>query len=179
MTGRGAALLLVGVALSACSGDREGPTAPADPLPLRAGTYVVYVAGDTFLCNDAALPQSGTVAQALASATMSGSEWILRPASLSGGDFEITLIEGVLATTPTYLAVTGTIRGQIVDSFSVTVAPSGRRASFQSIQINGEVPRTGTPIEGRFNGQVIFSRDNLVSVCPPGAVAFRMSWFSE
>jgi hypothetical protein len=171
-------VLLLALAVSACSDD--APTAPeTNPLPLDPGTYVLSVSGDPFACNDVFVPQTGTVARALATATLSGNDWILRATTPVGGEFELRLREGGTAQTPAALPVTGTIRGQVIDSFSVTFPPTGVRASFQTVQVNGEMPPAGRTIDGRFNGQVIFSRDNLVSFCPPGAVAFRVSPLTE
>lgn len=133
------------------------------------------ISGDSFGCGDVRIPQSGTSALAVVEATQAGSDWILRPRTPAGGEFELQLTAGPPHQVPGYLRVSGTIRGQMIDSYSFDpmFPPSGRRVSFQVVPVNGEM--TGSEVFGNFGGQVVFNRDGIISVCPPGFVSFSLA----
>ena len=166
---------LVLVLAAACAGcsDERAPTGPSDqPLPLTPGLYSLLLDGNPFTCNDLGIPQTGTSVQALASARQSGHEWIFTPANESSGDFELRLTSGGTAATPGAMAVSGTARGQVRHSYGATPGLPAQRATFSTLTVNGELRDNAASVRGRFNGQVLFGRENFVAVCPPGQVAF-------
>lgn len=167
-------LLVLAAACAGCS-DESGPTAPGPPLPLTAGTYALYLAGNQFTCNDIRIPQAHTVVQALSTASLSGNEWIFRPANAASGDFELRLAAGGGAAAAGVTAVTGTARGQVLHSYGVTPRLPAERATFSALQVNGEFDENDSTVIGRFNGQVLFARNNLTALCPPGQVSFVLS----
>lgn len=167
-------LLAFAVACASCSDDGS-PTEPRPPLPLTAGTYSLYLAGNQVTCDDVRIPQTHTVVQALAEASASGAEWVFRAANQAAGDFELRLTGGGTATAPGARAVTGTARGQVLHSFGSTPRLPAERATFSTLQVNGELNEDDTTVIGRFNGQVLFARESLTAVCPPGQVTFVLS----
>jgi hypothetical protein len=166
-------LLVLAVAGASCSD--ESPTEPRPPLPLTAGTYSLYLAGNQVTCDDVRIPQTNTVVQALATASASGTEWVFRAANQAAGDFELRLAAGGMGTTPGAKPVTGTARGQVVHSYGGTPRLPAERATFSTLQLNGELSEDDTTVIGRLNGQVLFARESLTAVCPPGQVTFVLS----
>jgi hypothetical protein len=171
-------LLVLTLACASCS-DESGPTEPAEPLPLTAGPYALYLAGNPVTCNDIRIPQTHTVVQALSTASPSGNEWIFRPANAASGDFELRLAAGGAGAAPGAMAVTGSARGQVLHSYGATPRLPAERATFSTVQVNGEFDENDSTVIGRFNGQVVFARDNLTAFCPPGQVTFVLSRVDE
>jgi hypothetical protein len=166
------ALLAVALLTMGCSDDGAGPGGL--PLPLRAGTYVFDIGAPAAVCNDVTVPQSGTSAQALAIATQSGNEWLLRAASPVDGSFELRLRPG--APDGAFFIVTGTMSGQMIDNHQRLdgIPPSFRRAAFETVPILAHMAAAGGTIVGSFGGTVTFTRDGIISVCPPGQVSFSL-----
>ena len=162
-------ILVVATIIASASCSNDTPTEPARPLPMTAGNYRLYLEGDPIACNDLFIPPTHTAVQTLAVAHQSGAEWVLRAANQSNGDFELRLSAGA-TTTAGLPRVTGTARGQVLHSYGVTLRPPAERASFSTLQVNGEFGDDDTTIVGRLNGQVLFARENLVTMCPPGQV---------
>ena len=170
-------LVIAAMILSASCSD-DAPTAPTRPLPLTAGSYRLYLEGDPLACSDVFIPPTNTAVQALSVASPSGAEWVVRPANQTNGDFELRLAAAV-GTTTGLPRVTGTARGQVLHSYGVTLRPPAERASFSTLPLNGEFGQNETTIVGRLNGQVLFARENLIAVCPPGQVTFVLSRVSQ
>jgi hypothetical protein len=171
-------LMVFAVVCASCSDDRA-PTEPGgQPLPLTAGTYSLYLAGNSFTCNDILIPQTHTVVQALATANLSGTEWVFTPVNQAHGDFDLRLTAGT-TTSPGAVGVSGTARGQVLHSYGVTPGLPAERASFSTLQVNGELSADHTTVTGRLGGQVVFARANLAAVCPPGQVTFVLNLVAE
>ena len=171
-------LVVFAVFCAACSDERT-PTEPdGQPLPLTAGTYSLYLAGNSFTCNDILIPQTHTVVQALSTANLSDTEWVFTPANQANGDFELRLTAGA-TTSPGEAGVTGTARGQVLHSYGATPRLPAERASFSTLQVNGELSADHTTVTGRLGGQVVFARANLAAICPPGQVTFVLTRIAE
>jgi hypothetical protein len=166
------ALLAVALLTTGCSDEGAGPAGL--PLPLRAGTYVFDIGAPATACNDVTVPQSGTSAQALAVATQSGNEWLLRAASAADGSFELRLRPG--ARDGAFFIVGGTMSGQMIDNHQRldAIPPSFRRAAFETVPIIAHMAAAGGIIVGSFGGTVTFSREGIFSACPPGQVSLYL-----
>ena len=90
-----------------------------------------------------------------------------------------TAAVGVIFTAALSLGVSGTARGQVLHSYGVTPRLPAERASFSTVQVNGELGEDNTTVVGRFSGQVVFARANLTAVCPPGQVTFVLTRIAE
>jgi hypothetical protein len=174
-------LTLMTAVCTACGG---GPTSPApvQPLPFRAGGYVLSVWGGTIECNDLALPQAGTHVMVLVTLTADPGGWIGRPTTPGGGNFQLRLsgISGQQSLIKSSL--TGTISGTAVDSFSFLeyIAPTDTRADFNPPgTVAGEVQSTGFFTSGGISSTVSFSRNSRSVTCPANEVKWSMTpWVS-
>jgi hypothetical protein len=174
-------LTLVTTVCTACGGAPTSP-APVQPLPFRAGGYVLNVWGGTIECNDLAVPQAGTDVTVLVTLTADRGGWIGRPTTPGGGNFQLRLsgIPGQQSLIKSSL--TGTFSGTAVDSFSFpdSIAPTGTRADFNPPgSFSGEVESTGFFTEGVISSAVSFSRNSRSVTRPAGEVRLSMTpWVS-
>jgi hypothetical protein len=147
-------------------------------LPFRAGGYVLNVYGGTIECNDLALPQAGTDVMVLVTLTADRSNWIGRPTTPGGGNFQLRL-SGISGQQPLIKSsLTGTISGTAVDSFSFQdyIAPTGTRADFNPPgSVSGEVESTGFFTSGAISSTVSFSRNSRSVTCPASEVRWSMT----
>jgi hypothetical protein len=170
-------LTLVTTVCTACGGAPTSP-APVQPLPFRAGGYVLVLGAASTDCNDESLPQAGTQVAVEVTLSADSGAWIGRPKTPGGGNFQLRLSGTSGPQSLAQSSMTGTFSGGAVDTFSPAdyLPQTGTRADFNPPgSVSGEVLAGGLVILAVISSPVTFSRNSRSVTCPAGAVRWSMA----
>ncbi len=176
-------LILAAVFAGACG---SSPAAPTPSVPVSSGVALgtgrrnLTFIGDSFKCGDVRNPQSGTTITVDVMVTSEGMASMLRAVDTDGGSFEIRIERapgtGMFGAIP----LTGSARGYAIDSLDDDVhTPTGTKLTFDPSGAP-PVPLTGlSPFSsfatGTLQGAIEFSRNGMVSSCPPGTTSWSLT----
>jgi hypothetical protein len=170
-------LTLVTTVGTACGG---GPTSPApvQPLPFRAGGYLLNLGAASVDCNDERLPKVGTLLAVEVTLSVESGEWIGRPTTPDGGNFQLRFRGTSGPQSLAKSSMTGTFSGGAIDSFSATdyLPATGTRADFNPPgSVSGDVLPGGLVPLTDISSPVTFSRNSRSVTCPAGTVKWLMT----
>lgn len=179
---RGIAILAA--ALTAACGSAPAAPTPSVPvsssLALGTGRRSLTLTGDSIKCGDVRTPQSGTAINVDVILTSEGMASMLRAVDPGGGRFEIRIERAPGAGMFGVIPLSGSARGYAIDSLNDAVhTPTGTRLTFDPagappVPLTGLSPFTSFAT-GTLQGTVEFSRDGLVSSCPPGSTTWSLT----
>jgi hypothetical protein len=176
-------ILTAAVLAGACGSTPPAPT-PAVPVSsgvaLGTGRRNLTIIGDSLTCGDVRNPQSGTAITVDVMVTSEGMASMLRAGETRGGSFEIRIERAAGTGMFGAIPLTGSARGYAIDSLDDGGrTPTGTRLTFdpsggEAVPLTGLSPFTSYAT-GTFQGTVEFSRNGVVSSCPPGSTSWSLS----
>jgi hypothetical protein len=170
-------LTLVTTACTSCGGAPTSP-APVQPLPFRAGGYVLVLGAASSDCHGESLPQADMQVAVEVTLSADSGAWIGRPTTPGGGNLQLRLSGTSGLQSFAQSGMTGTFSGAAIDTFSLAdvIRPTGTRADFNPPgSVSGEVLPGALVILAVISSPVTFSRNSRSVTCPAGAVRWSMA----
>jgi hypothetical protein len=177
-------ILIVAAVLAGACG--SNPAAPTPSVPVASGVALgtgrrnLSIVGDSLKCGDVRTPQSGTTITVDVMVTTEGMASMLRAVETVGGSFEIRIERAPGSGMFGAIPLTGSARGYAIDSLDDEVhTPTGTKLTFDPagappVPLTGLSPFTSFAT-GTLQGAVEFSRNGIVSSCPPASTSWSLT----